>query len=62
VRKTERKVSAKRRSVETVVAPTGFDPCFSLERIVSRTVATGTYGAVATGGCHGASEFECFVI
>jgi hypothetical protein len=28
VRKAERKVSAKRRCVEAVVAPTGFEPVF----------------------------------
>ena len=37
------------------------NPCFSLERVVTRTVSTRTYGAVATGGCHGVFKFEWFV-
>jgi hypothetical protein len=27
-------------------------PCFSLERVVTRTATTRTYAPVATGGCH----------
>jgi hypothetical protein len=34
------------------------NPCFSLERVVTRTAATWTYGAVATGGCHHAFEWD----
>jgi hypothetical protein len=30
------------------------NPCFSLERAVSRTAPARSYEAVATGGCHGA--------
>jgi hypothetical protein len=37
------------------------NPCFSLERVVSWSVATRTYTVVATGGCHDVFEFEWFV-
>jgi hypothetical protein len=37
------------------------NPCFSLERVVTRLVNTGTYGTIATGGCHDAFKFEWFV-
>ena len=37
------------------------NPCFSLERVVTRLVNTGTYRTVATGGCHDAFKFEWFV-
>jgi hypothetical protein len=40
-----------------VVAPTGFEPVSQLERVVSWLAVTRTYGVVATGGCHLASEF-----
>jgi hypothetical protein len=36
----------------SVVAPARFEPAFGLERAVTRTAKTLTYGAVGTRGCH----------
>jgi hypothetical protein len=33
----------------------------AFEGIVTRTVATRTYGAVATGGCHGTFSLQAFL-
>ena len=51
-------VSVMRSSMNRWWLQRDSNPRFSLERAVTWLATTRTYGVVATGGCHGASELE----